>query len=67
MYVNIKEGDMGRWDGPGKSDRVATIEGLKEEEKGIMSMSPQQVQLTWVSKFMVLAKWSENNTYYSAK
>ena len=29
-------------DGPGKSDRIATIEVLKEEEKGIMTMSPQQ-------------------------
>ena len=29
--VNIQEGDMGRGDGPGKSDRVATIEALKEE------------------------------------
>ena len=40
--VNIKEGDMGRGDDPGKSDRVATIEALKEKEKGIMTMSPQQ-------------------------
>ena len=40
--VNIQEGDMGRGDGPGKSDRMATIEALKEEEKGIMTMSPQQ-------------------------
>ena len=40
--VNIQEGDMGRGDGPGKSDRIATIEALKEEEKGIMTMSPQQ-------------------------
>ena len=32
---------MGRGDGPGKSNRVATIEALKEE-KGIMTMSPQQ-------------------------
>ena len=39
--VNIQEGDMGWGDGPGKSDRVATIEALKEE-KGIMTMSPQQ-------------------------
>ena len=37
--VNIQEGDMGRGDGPGKSDRVATIEALKEEEKGIMTMT----------------------------
>ena len=26
--VNIQEGDMGRGDGPGKSERVATIEAL---------------------------------------
>ena len=32
--VNIKEGDMGRGDGPGKLDRVTTIEALKEKEKG---------------------------------
>ena len=30
---------MGRGDGPGKSDRIATIEALKGEEKGIMTMS----------------------------
>ena len=40
--VNIQEGDMERRDGPGKSDRVVTIEALKEEEKEIMTMSPQQ-------------------------
>ena len=40
--INIKEGDMGRGDGPGESDRVTTIEALKEKEKGIMTMSPQQ-------------------------
>ena len=33
---------MGRGDGPSKSDRVASIETLKEKEKGIMIMSPQQ-------------------------
>jgi hypothetical protein len=33
---------MGKGDGPGKLDRIATIEVLKEEEKGIMTMSPQQ-------------------------
>ena len=33
---------MGRGDGPGKSDRVVTIGALKEKEKGIMTMSPQQ-------------------------
>ena len=27
--VNIKEGDMGRGDGPGKLGRVTTIEALK--------------------------------------
>ena len=32
--VNIKEGDKGRGDGPGKSDTVAAIEALKEKEKG---------------------------------
>ena len=40
--VNIKEGEMGGGDGPGKSDRVATVEVLKEKEKGIMAMEPQQ-------------------------
>ena len=40
--VNIQEGDMGRGDGPGKSDRIATIETLKDKEKGIMVMSPQE-------------------------
>ena len=40
--VNIQEGDMERGDGPSKSDRVASIEALKEKEKGIMTMSPQQ-------------------------
>ena len=39
---NIKKGDMGGGDGPSKSDRVVTIETLKQKEKGIMSMSPQQ-------------------------
>ena len=38
-YVNIQEGDMGRGDGPSKSDRIATNEALKEEEKRIMTMS----------------------------
>ena len=33
---------MGRGDGPDKSDRVAAIEELREWEKGIMTMSPQQ-------------------------
>ena len=33
---------MGKGDGPGKSNRIATIEVLKEEEKGIMTMRPQQ-------------------------
>ena len=32
---------MGRRDGPGKSNRLVTIEALKEK-KGIMTMSPQQ-------------------------
>jgi hypothetical protein len=31
---------MGSEDGPGKSDRVATLEVLKEKEQGFMSMSP---------------------------
>ena len=31
--VNIQEGGMGRGDGPGISDRIATIEAVKEEEK----------------------------------
>jgi hypothetical protein len=33
---------MGRGDVPSKSDRAASIETLKEKEKGIMTMSPQQ-------------------------
>ena len=33
---------MGRADGPGKLDRVATIEVLKEKEKGFITMNPQQ-------------------------
>ena len=33
---------MRRGDCPGKSDRVTTIEVLKEKEKGIMTMSQQQ-------------------------
>ena len=37
--VNIQEDDMGRGDDPGKSDKVATNEALKEEEKRIMTMS----------------------------
>ena len=37
-----QEGDKGGENGPGKLDRVATIEALKEEEKGIMTMSSQQ-------------------------
>ena len=40
--VNIQEGDMERGDGPSKSDRAASIEALKENEKGIKIMSPQQ-------------------------
>ena len=32
--VNIKEGDMGRGDGPDKLDRVMTIETLKEKGEG---------------------------------
>ena len=39
---NIQEGDMGRGDGPSKSDRVVSTEALKEKEKGMMTMSPQQ-------------------------
>jgi hypothetical protein len=33
---------MGRGDGPSKSDTVASIEVLKEKEKGIMTTSPKQ-------------------------
>ena len=33
---------MERQNGAGKSDRVVTVEGLKEKEKEIMAMSPQQ-------------------------
>ena len=42
MYFNIKVGDMRGGDGSGKSDRIMTIEVLKEKEKGIMTMSSQQ-------------------------
>ena len=31
-FVNIREGNMGEGDGPGKSDRVATVEVLKERK-----------------------------------
>jgi len=31
--INIKKGDMGRGDFSVKSDRVATVEALKEKEK----------------------------------
>ena len=31
-----------RGDGPSKPDRIASIEALKEKEKGIMTISPQQ-------------------------
>ena len=34
--VNIQEGNMGWGDGPSESDRVTTIEALKEKEKGII-------------------------------
>ena len=40
MYVNIKEGDMGGGDGPGKPDRIAIIQALNEKEKGIMARLP---------------------------
>ena len=40
--VNIQEVDMERVDSPSKSDRVASIEALKEKDKGIMTMRPQQ-------------------------
>ena len=33
---------MGRGNGLSKSDRVASIEELKEKEKGIITMTPQQ-------------------------
>ena len=32
--MNIKESDIGGGDGPGKLHRVATVEVLKEMEKG---------------------------------
>ena len=38
MYVSNNKGDMGREDGPGKLDRVATVEVFEEKEKGIMAM-----------------------------
>jgi hypothetical protein len=37
MYVIVKEGDMEGGDGPGKSDRVATIETLKEKNSGLLT------------------------------
>ena len=42
MYVNIKEGDIGGEDVPGKSDGITTVEVLKEKEKRIMAIDPQQ-------------------------
>jgi hypothetical protein len=41
--VNIKEGDMdeGWGEGPGKSDKIATFEALKEKEERILVMCPQ--------------------------
>ena len=39
-YVNIKEGNMGRGDGSSKLDNTATVEALKENNKGIMVMNP---------------------------
>jgi hypothetical protein len=44
---------MEEGDGVGKSDRVATIEVLKEKEKGIMTMSPQQEDV------INLRQWSD--------
>ena len=40
--VNIKEDNIGGGDGPVKSDRIVTVEVLKEMEKGIIAMGPQQ-------------------------
>jgi hypothetical protein len=42
MCVNIKEGDIGGGECPDKSDRVATVDALKEQEKWIMAMNPQE-------------------------
>jgi hypothetical protein len=50
---------MGRGDGPGKSDRVTTIEALKEKEKGIMTMSPQQED--------IVSKLSERSGFESSE
>ena len=41
MYLKIKEGDMGREYGPGKLDRMVTIEMLKEKKKEIIAMGLQ--------------------------
>ena len=43
---------MARGDGPGKSDRIAIIEALKEEEKGIMTMSPGHSVTERISAFV---------------
>jgi hypothetical protein len=40
--MSISKSDMGRGNGLSKSDRVASIEELKEKEKGIITMTPQQ-------------------------
>ena len=32
---------MGEGDGPSKLDRIATVQALKEKEKGIIVMGPQ--------------------------
>ena len=52
MYVNIKEGDMGRGNGLGKSDRIATIEALKKKETGIMNMGSQQ-HIFWIQEVLL--------------
>ena len=38
--VNIKEGDTGEGDYPGKIFWVAAVEALNEKEKGVMDMGP---------------------------
>ena len=40
--VNIEEGDMRRSNDPDKANRIMTVEAVKEKEKEIMAMTPQQ-------------------------
>ena len=41
VNINIQEGDMGLGGVPGEVDRIATIELLKEGDKGVWTMWPE--------------------------